>query len=106
MVALVVQSLTESRILIESGWLLLVLLAAKSRFDFELPSLDAEPQRVPWRQVPIPRDHAPALAASGAPSWALPTLVAPVAGRSRRRALPRLGAPHAGHPARLGRLES
>ncbi|KIP51865.1 O-antigen ligase family protein [Leucobacter komagatae] len=67
MVALVVQSLTESRILIESGWLLLVLLAAKSRFDFELPSLDAEPQRVPWRQVPIPRDHAPALAAKRRP---------------------------------------
>lgn len=60
MVALVVQSLAESRMLIESGWLLLILLAAKSRFDFELPSLDAEPQRVPWRQVPIPRDHAPA----------------------------------------------
>ena len=64
MVALVVQSLAESRILIESGWLLLILLAAKSRFDFELPSLDAEPQRVPWREIPIPRDHAPAAAES------------------------------------------
>lgn len=59
MVALVVQSLTESRILIEGGWLLLIILAVKSRFDFELPSLTTEPQRVPWRQVPIPRDTAP-----------------------------------------------
>lgn len=64
MVALVVQSLTESRMLIESGWLLLIVLAVKSRFDFELPSLDAEPQRVPWRKVPIPRDHAPATSRS------------------------------------------
>ncbi len=63
MVALVVQSFAESRILIESGWLLLIMLAAKSRFDFELPSLDAEPQRVPWRQVPIPREIAPATTA-------------------------------------------
>lgn len=62
MVALVVQSLTESRMLIESGWLLLIMLAVKSRFDFELPSLDAEPRRVRWREVPIPRDHAPASA--------------------------------------------
>lgn len=61
MIALIVQSFAESRMLIESGWLLLILLAVKSRFDFELPSLDAEPQRVPWRQVPIPRDHAPAV---------------------------------------------
>lgn len=63
MVALVVQSFAESRILIESGWLLLIMLAAKSRFDFELPSLDAEPQRMPWRQVPIPREIAPATTA-------------------------------------------
>ena len=56
MVALVVQSLTESRILIESGWLLLIIIAVKSRFDFQLPSLDAEPRRVPWREVPIPRE--------------------------------------------------
>ena len=62
MIALVVQSFAESRILIESGWLLLIILAVKSRFDFELPSLDAEPHRVPWRQVPIPRDHSPATA--------------------------------------------
>ncbi|MBO1805351.1 O-antigen ligase family protein [Leucobacter ruminantium] len=58
MIALIVQSLTESRILIEGGWLLLVLLAVKSRFDFELPSLEAEPRKEPWRRVPIPREQA------------------------------------------------
>lgn len=58
MVALVVQSLTESRLLIEWGWLLLVIFAVKSRFDFELPSQDAEPTKQPWRRVPIPRDTA------------------------------------------------
>ncbi|MFT4232965.1 MAG: O-antigen ligase family protein, partial [Leucobacter sp.] len=56
LVALIVQSLTESRLLIEGNWLLLILLAVKSRFDFALPSQDAEPQRLPWRRVPIPRD--------------------------------------------------
>lgn len=55
MVALVVQSITESRILIESGWLLLVLLAVKTRFDFALPARDTEPTKLPWRSVPIPR---------------------------------------------------
>ena len=59
MVALIVQSLTESRILIEGGWVLLVLISAKTRFDFELPSLDTEPRREPWRRVPIPRDTIP-----------------------------------------------
>ena len=53
-VALIVQSLTESRLLIEGNWVLLVLIAVKSRFDYQLPSLDAEPTRVPWRRVPIP----------------------------------------------------
>lgn len=57
MVALVVQSLTESRMLIEWGWLLLVMFAVKSRFDFQLPSQDAEPTKQPWRRVPIPREH-------------------------------------------------
>lgn len=33
LVALIVQSLTESRLLIEWGWLLLVILAVKTRFD-------------------------------------------------------------------------
>ncbi|MFC5337620.1 O-antigen ligase family protein [Leucobacter denitrificans] len=56
MVALVIQSLAESRILIESGWLLLIILAVKSRFDFQLPSHDAEPRKVPWRKVPIVRE--------------------------------------------------
>lgn len=56
MVALVIQSLAESRILIESGWLLLIILAVKSRFDFQLPSHDAEPRKVPWRKIPIVRD--------------------------------------------------
>ncbi len=55
MVALVVQSLTESRLLIEGGWLLLVILAVKTRFDYEVPSQDAEPTKLPWRRVPIPR---------------------------------------------------
>lgn len=55
-VALLVQSLTESRLLIEGNWLLLVLLAVKSRFDFALPSLEAEPTLIPWRRVPITHD--------------------------------------------------
>ncbi|QBE49434.1 O-antigen ligase family protein [Leucobacter triazinivorans] len=59
MVALLVQSLTESRLLIEGNWLLLILLAVKSRFDFQLPSLDAEPTKLPWRRVPIPRHTGP-----------------------------------------------
>lgn len=53
-VALLVQSLTESRLLIEGNWILLILIAVKSRSDYQLPSLDAEPKRVPWRSVPIP----------------------------------------------------
>lgn len=53
MIALLVQSITESRLLIEWGWLLLVLLAVKSRFDFQLPSQDAEPELLPWRRIPI-----------------------------------------------------
>ncbi len=53
---LIVQSITESRILIESGWLLLIILAVKTRFDFELPAQDTEPTKRPWREVPIPRD--------------------------------------------------
>ena len=53
MIALLVQSLTESRLIIEGNWLLLVLLAVKSRFDFQLPSLEAEPTKLPWRRVPI-----------------------------------------------------
>ena len=55
MVALLVQSITESRLLIESGWLLLIIFAVKSRFDFEVPSRESEERKVPWRQVPIPR---------------------------------------------------
>lgn len=55
MVALAIQSITESRLLIEGGWLLLVVFAAKSRFDFELPSRETEPTKLPWRQVPIPK---------------------------------------------------
>jgi O-antigen ligase len=53
MIALLVQSLTESRLLIEGNWILLVLLAVKSRFDFVLPSSDTEHTRLPWRRVPI-----------------------------------------------------
>lgn len=56
MIALIVQSLTESRLLIEGNWILLVLIAVKSRFDFQLPSQDAEPTKLAWRRVPIPRD--------------------------------------------------
>lgn len=55
MVALVVQSITESRILIEGGWILLVVLAVKTRFDFELPARGTEPTKLPWRDVPIVR---------------------------------------------------
>ncbi|GAA2188584.1 polysaccharide biosynthesis protein HfsI [Leucobacter alluvii] len=56
MIALLVQSLTESRLIIEGNWLLLVLLAVKSRFDFQLPSLEAEPTQLPWRRIPITHD--------------------------------------------------
>ena len=55
LVALVVQSFAESRMLIEGGWLLLVILAVKSRFDFQLPSTDTEPEKHPWRTIPIAR---------------------------------------------------
>lgn len=54
--ALLVQSITESRLLIESGWLVLIILAVKTRFDFEIPAQDTEPKKLPWRKVPIPRD--------------------------------------------------
>ena len=53
LVALFVQSLTESRILIESGWLLLIILAVKTRFDFELPAQPTEPAKRRWRDVPL-----------------------------------------------------
>ncbi|WP_244301260.1 O-antigen ligase family protein [Leucobacter insecticola] len=59
MIALIVQSLTESRLLIEGNWVLLILIAVKSRFDFQLPSLDAEPTKIPWRRVPIPHETRP-----------------------------------------------
>ena len=59
MVALLVQSLTESRLLIEGHWVLLILLAVKSKFDFELPSLDAEPRKLPWRRAPIVHETGP-----------------------------------------------
>lgn len=58
MVALVVQSITESRLLIESGWLLLIVFAVKSRYDFELPSLESDEKKLPWRKVPIARANA------------------------------------------------
>lgn len=54
--ALLVQSITESRLLIESGWLLLIVLAVKTRFDFELPAQTTEPKKRKWRDVPIARD--------------------------------------------------
>lgn len=53
--ALIVQSITESRLLLESGWLMLIILAVKTRFDFEIPAQDTEPTKLPWRKVPIPR---------------------------------------------------
>lgn len=59
MIALLVQSLTESRLLIEGNWVLLIIIAVKSRFDFQLPSLDAEPTKLPWRRVPIPHETGP-----------------------------------------------
>lgn len=57
MVALIVQSLTESRLLLEGNLLLLVLIAVKSRFDYELPARDTEPVRLPWNRVPLPGRH-------------------------------------------------
>lgn len=68
MIALVVQSLTESRLLIEGNWVLLILLAVKSRFDFALPSKDAEPTKLSWRRIPIPRESRQATRASSAAS--------------------------------------
>lgn len=65
MLALLVQSITESRLLIEGNWLLLIILAVKSRFDFQLPSREAEPTRLPWRRVPIPREPAVGRARAG-----------------------------------------
>lgn len=56
MIALLVQSLTESRLLIEGNWVLLILIAVKSRFDFVLPTLDTEHTKLPWRRVPIVQD--------------------------------------------------
>ena len=53
LVALFVQSLTESRILVESGWLLLLILAVKTRFDTDLPAQPQEPTKRRWRDVPI-----------------------------------------------------
>ncbi|UOQ57722.1 O-antigen ligase family protein [Leucobacter allii] len=59
LVALVVQSFTESRLLIEGNWLLLILLAVKTRFDFALPHRDTEPTKLPWRRVPIASETGP-----------------------------------------------
>lgn len=58
LVALFVQSLSESRLLIESGWMLLIILAVKTRYDFELPARPTEPTVRRWRDVPIaPTSH-------------------------------------------------
>lgn len=54
-VALVVQSFTESELLSDGGWLLLVVLAVKTKIDSEVPSLAAEPKKLPWRRMPIVR---------------------------------------------------
>lgn len=52
-VAMLVQSLTESRILIEGGWLLLVLVTVKTRFDYEIPAVGDDRRKLAWRDVPI-----------------------------------------------------
>jgi len=90
-VALLVQSLTESRLLIEGEWVLLILLAVKSRFDFELPSQDAEPKKLPWQRVPIPMHESgpididrDAIRAGVDPSAARPTDGAASAGEARQ----------------------
>ena len=54
-VALLVQSLTESRILSEGGWALLCLLAMKSKTDYQVPSKENEDRFMPWRDVPLSR---------------------------------------------------
>lgn len=56
MTALFVQSFSESRILIEGGWLLLIIFAVKSRIDYELPTKADEPSRLPWSNVPISQE--------------------------------------------------
>ncbi|GAA3588348.1 O-antigen ligase [Klugiella xanthotipulae] len=52
-VALIVQSLSESRILSEGGWLLLVVLAAKTKSDFAVPSTSGDEPIPAWRDVPL-----------------------------------------------------
>jgi exopolysaccharide production protein ExoQ len=56
MCALMVQSLTESRLLVEGDWVLFIMFAVKTRIDYELPSREDEPPRIPWRHVPIIRE--------------------------------------------------
>lgn len=54
-VALLVQSLSESRVLIEGGWLLLVLFCVKTRYDYEVPTQSDDSRKLAWRDVPIPQ---------------------------------------------------
>ncbi|WGD38100.1 O-antigen ligase family protein [Lysinibacter sp. HNR] len=51
--ALIVQSLSESRILSESGWLLLTILAIKTKTDYEVPSTSGDEPIPAWRDVPL-----------------------------------------------------
>ncbi|MFC4222948.1 O-antigen ligase family protein [Lysinibacter cavernae] len=53
MVALIVQSLSESRILSEGGWLLLTVLAIKTKTDFAVPSTSGDEPIPAWRDVPL-----------------------------------------------------
>lgn len=55
LVILLVQALTESRLLVEWGWLLLTVFAVKARVDYELPTKESEPVAAPWRNIPIVR---------------------------------------------------
>lgn len=52
MIALMVQSLSESRLLIESGWLLFALFAIKTRTDYELPFEDSSLKTQLWKKTP------------------------------------------------------
>ncbi len=53
LVALIVQSLSESRILSEGGWLLLTLMAVKTKADYEVPSTSGDAPLLAWRNVPL-----------------------------------------------------
>ncbi len=53
LVALIVQSMSESRMLSEGGWLLLAILAMKTKTDYAVPSTSGDEPIPAWRDVPL-----------------------------------------------------